>query len=121
MENQKWADFIKFKVSYGIQGNDDLLFNDVYGSKNYYPYQDQYNVVENNGDFAVNMSYKGNPDITWETSYSFNAGFDFNLFKGLLNGSIEYFSRKTTDMLYYMPVFSFQWLCGISEECGFYS
>ena len=104
MENQKWADFIKFKVSYGIQGNDDLLFNDVYGSKNYYPYQDQYNVVENNGDFAVNMSYKGNPDITWETSYSFNAGFDFNLFKGLLNGSIEYFSRKTTDMLYYMPV-----------------
>ena len=50
------------------------------------------------------MSYKGNPDITWETSYSFNAGFDFNLFKGLLNGSIEYFSRKTTDMLYYMPV-----------------
>ena len=104
LESQTWIDFLKFKVSYGIQGNDDLLYNDVYGTKNYYPYQDQYNVVESNGDFAVSMSYKGNEDITWETSYSFNAGFDFNLFKNKLNGSIEYFSRKTTDMLYYMPV-----------------
>lgn len=104
LENQKWIDFLKFKISYGIQGNDDLLYNDMYGTKNYYPYQDQFDVVENNGDFAVNMSYKGNEDITWETSYSFNTGFDFNLFKNKLNGSIEYFSRKTTDMLYYMPV-----------------
>ena len=104
LANQKWIDFLKFKMSYGIQGNDDLLYNDVYGTKNYYPYQDQFNVLENNGDFAVSMSYKGNEDITWETSYSFNAGFDFNLFGNKLNGSIEYFSRKTTDMLYYMPV-----------------
>lgn len=104
LASQKWIDFLKFKMSYGIQGNDDLLYNDVYGTKNYYPYQDQYEVSNNNDDFAVSMTYKGNEDITWETSYSFNAGFDFNLFHNKLNGSIEYFSRKTTDMLYYMPV-----------------
>lgn len=104
LASQKWIEFLKFKMSYGIQGNDDLLYNDVYGTKNYYPYQDQYEVSNNNDDFAVSMTYKGNEDITWETSYSFNAGFDFNLFHNKLNGSIEYFSRKTTDMLYYMPV-----------------
>lgn len=104
MSDLKWVDFLKFKASYGVQGNDDLLYNDTYQTRNYYPYQDQYTLVENNKEFALNMTYKGNPDITWETSHSFNVGFDFNLFKHKLNGSIEYFSRKTSDMLYYMPV-----------------
>ena len=103
MDTQDWVDFLKFKMSYGIQGNDALLYSDGVTS-NYYPYTDQFTVKENNKDFATTMTYKGNKDITWETSYSFNTGFDFNLFKNKLSGSIEYFSRKTTDMLYYMPV-----------------
>ncbi len=43
-------------------------------------------------------------DITWETSHSFNTGFDFTFWGGKLSGSAEYFSRKTTDMLYFKPV-----------------
>ena len=35
-----------------------------------------------NNDFALALSYKGNKDITWETSHSFNTGFDFEFFKG---------------------------------------
>lgn len=50
------------------------------------------------------LSYKGNKDITWETSHSFNTGFDFEFFKGRLSGTVEYFSRKTTDMLYNKPM-----------------
>ncbi|WP_420910117.1 SusC/RagA family TonB-linked outer membrane protein [Odoribacter lunatus] len=102
LANSRAVDFLKFKVSYGIQGNDNLLYSSGY--VNYYPYQDQFDISENNGEFATSMSYKGNKDITWETSYSFNTGFDFNLFGNKLNGSVEYFNRKTTDMLYYMPV-----------------
>ncbi|MCM1031913.1 MAG: TonB-dependent receptor [Oscillibacter sp.] len=102
LTTQQWIDFLKFKISYGIQGNDNLLYSSGY--VNYYPYQDQFDISENNGEFATSMSYKGNKDITWETSYSFNTGFDFNLFGNKLNGSVEYFNRKTTDMLYYMPV-----------------
>jgi len=103
LQNQKWISFLKYKISYGIQGNDALLYSDG-ATQNYYPYQDQFTVSENNGDFATTQTYKGNKDITWETSYSFNTGFDFNLWDGKLSGNAEYFSRKTKDLLYYMPV-----------------
>jgi len=96
MSDLKWIDMLKMKASYGIQGNDNL--------GNYYAYADQYSVTNNNGDFAVSFSYKGNKDITWETSYAFNGGFDFELFGSRLNGTVEYFSRKTVDLLYNQPV-----------------
>ncbi len=87
---------LKYKASYGIQGNDHL--------PNYYAYADQYQVTNNNGEYAVQLVYKGNPDITWETSYSFNTGFEFTLLNERLAGSLEYFSRKTVDLLYNSPV-----------------
>ncbi|MDR1273419.1 MAG: SusC/RagA family TonB-linked outer membrane protein [Odoribacteraceae bacterium] len=102
LADRAWIDFLKVKASYGIQGNDDLLYQD--GTKNYYPDRDQYTLSENNGDFALNLTYKGNRDITWETSRSFNAGVDFSLWNGRLSGTLEYFSRVTDDMLYYRPV-----------------
>ncbi|GBU08326.1 SusC/RagA family TonB-linked outer membrane protein [Bacteroidales bacterium] len=98
-----WIETLKYKISYGVQGNDALLYSDN-STINYYPSQDQYEISESNGEFASNLSYKGNKDITWETSHSFNTGFEYALFKGKVAGSIEYFSRKTTDMLYYLPV-----------------
>ncbi len=92
-----WVNFLKLKASFGIQGNDDLL--------NYYPYQDQFTVAnDGTGSFAVSFLSKGNKDITWETSYNFNGGFEFNLFDERLNGSIEYFSRKSVDLLFNQPV-----------------
>lgn len=97
-----WIDMLKLKVSYGIQGNDDLL--DQSGYSNYYPYLDQYALGRVDGDFSLSLDYKGNKDITWESSHSFNVGVEFGFWQGRLNGSVEYFSRKTTDMLYYMPV-----------------
>lgn len=103
LENQDWIDMLKFKISYGMQGNDALLYE---GSteRNYYPYMDQYILSNSNGDFSTSLSYKGNENITWETSHSFNTGFDFTFWGGKLSGSAEYFSRKTTDMLYFKPV-----------------
>ena len=103
LENQNWIDMLKFKISYGLQGNDNLMYEDgLY--RNYYPYMDQYTLSNSNSDFATSLYYKGNPEITWETSHSFNTGFDFAFWSGKLSGSVEYFSRKTTDMLYFKPV-----------------
>lgn len=103
LENQKWIDMLKFKISYGLQGNDNLMYEGgLY--RNYYPYKDQYTLANSNGDFSTSLYYKGNPDITWETSHSFNTGFDFTFWGGKLSGAVEYFSRKTTDMLYFKPV-----------------
>jgi hypothetical protein len=50
------------------------------------------------------LSYKGNPDITWETSYNLNGGVDFSLFGERLGGTIEGYWRRTEDMLYFKPV-----------------
>ena len=98
-----WLTFLKYKISYGVQGNDNLLLQGS-SSPNYYPYEDIYRVVNLNDEAATALYVKGNPDITWETSYSFNTGFDFNLWNGKLSGSVEYYNRTTDDLLYYMPV-----------------
>lgn len=102
MEGIDQVNLLKLKVSYGAQGNDKLLYSG--GSLNLYPYLDQFEVSENNGQFATKMYYKGNKDITWETSYNFNTGVDFSLFEERFNGTVEVFSRRTEDMLYYKPV-----------------
>lgn len=45
-----------------------------------------------------------NPDLTWETTTSWNAGLDFGFFNNRITGSIEYYKRKTTDLLAYVSV-----------------
>ena len=89
-------DMLKFKASFGQQGNDNLT--------NYYAYADQFNQSGADGVWSVGtLYYKGNPDITWETSNSFNTGFDFSFLRGRIDGTVEYFLRQTSDMLYYKP------------------
>ena len=45
----------------------------------------------------------GNPDIVWEKSENYNAGVDLTFFNNRLSLTIEYFNRKTTDMLIRVP------------------
>ena len=97
----KNIDLLKFKASYGVQGNDNLGYT---GLHNYNYYSDHYGIADANGDFALSLTYKGNKDITWESSHNFNTGFDFEFFKRRLRGTVEYFTRKTVDMLYERPV-----------------
>ena len=94
--NASWVDLLKVKASYGSQGND--------GIKDYL-YVDMYN-IENNGEggIATVWTRKGNPNITWETNGNLNAGVEFSLWKGRLAGNVDYFYRKTSDMLMSLPV-----------------
>ena len=94
MSDVDWVNMLKLKASYGVQGNDNL--------RSYYPYADQYthSYNEDTGEYSLTLSYKGNEEITWESSHSFNVGADFELFGGYLNGTVEYFSRITSDLLY---------------------
>ena len=97
MKKASWIDILKLKASFGQQGNDNV--------GNYYAYLDQYTVTGADGVFSDGLlAYKGNPDLTWEKSNSYNAGIDFSFFKGKLSGTIEYFGRQTSDMLYYKAV-----------------
>ena len=102
IKSEPWMDavdeinLLKLKLSYGVQGNDNI--------GGYYPYADQYTLSENNGTFATTLSYKGNDEITWETSHNLNGGLDFSFFDERLNGTIEGYWRRTVDMLYFKPV-----------------
>ena len=85
-----WIDELKYKISYGQQGNDNI------GS---YRYTDRYVIKNSAGNLGVEFSGKGTRDITWETQGNFNTGLEFELFKRI-TGNLEWYYRKTTDMLY---------------------
>ena len=89
-----WVDELKFKASIGSQGNDNI------GS---YRYTDTYDIINSDGSVATSFATKGNRDITWETNTNFNAGIEFGLFNRI-SGGVDFFSRKTTDMLFSFPV-----------------
>ena len=102
---RSWLNNLKFKASYGQQGNDNLGRNT--GSKRYYyyAYTDQYTMTGDASGFSDGtLAYKGNKDLTWEKSVSYNIGLDFSMFSNRLNGTIEYFGRQQKDMLYFKPV-----------------
>ena len=91
-----WVDLLKVKASYGSQGNDGI---------DSYLYTDLYYIL-NNGSNQVTPSWaqKGNKEITWETNSNLNAGVEFSFWKGRLSGEVDYFYRKTSDMLFFLPV-----------------
>lgn len=93
--NVDWVDLLKFKISYGEQGNDNI------GN---FRYINTYSLVNSNGSPSVNPSTKGNEYITWEKGGNFNTGFEFELFNNRLSGNLEFFHRKTTDMLMSFPL-----------------
>lgn len=92
-----WMDLLKVRASFGQNGNDNI--------GNYYAYLDQFSMTGANGVFSDgSLDYKGNPDLTWEKSNAFDIAVDFDFWKGKLSGSIDYYSRQTSDMLYNKPV-----------------
>jgi TonB-linked SusC/RagA family outer membrane protein len=93
-----WLEELKYKISYGTQGNDQL--------RNYYAYRDLYSISYNSdtGEYTKVLSMKGNPDLTWEAQKLFNTGIEFSILDGKLSGGIDYFSRVNSDMLFNVPM-----------------
>ena len=94
MKELTWVDLLKLKVSYGENGNDQGM--------GYHAYADRYSSIYNEAtqQYSVTMSAKGNEELTWETKKSWNFGLDFSLFKYRLNGSIEFYTGTTSDLLW---------------------
>lgn len=93
-EAYKWVDYLKLKVSYGMQGND--------GGMDYHAYADRYKTSYNKDtkEYSVVMSYKGNDKLTWEKNKEWNFGLEYGLFGNRLTGSVEFYTRNTSDLLY---------------------
>ena len=92
---QDWLDNLKLKASIGSQGNDNI------GN---FRYTNTYTIENANGEVSTVFNAKGAENITWETNTNFNAGIEFSLLQGTISGGVEYFLRKTTDMLLSFPV-----------------
>ncbi len=90
----------KLKASYGTQGNDYLLSG---GSRLYGGYLNQF-VVQNGGtdanpEFSIVQTYRGNRELTWEKSKTFNVGFETSLLQRRLSLEFDFFVKNTEDML----------------------
>ena len=93
--NASWVDLLKLKASIGSQGNDNIPN---------YLYTDMYEVSNSDDEVAIGFMRKGNENITWETNTNFNIGVDFEFLQGKISGGLEYFFRKTSDMLFLFTV-----------------
>ncbi len=102
MKGITWLDNASLRASYGSVGNDDVYYPGTTNS-NYYPAKTQFSVDNSDGSFAVSRYYQGNKDLTWETSYNFNVGLSALLLDNLLNVDVEWFHKRTKDMLYNVP------------------
>ena len=101
MKNAKWMDNLKLKVSYGVQGNDNIL--DENENPYYYAWQNFFEPYPNHDFGGVIHSTTGNRDLHWEKNTNFNVGLEFS-FLNRIRGEVDYFIRKGEDMLYAVPV-----------------
>ncbi|TRZ42494.1 SusC/RagA family TonB-linked outer membrane protein [Robertkochia solimangrovi] len=86
---------LKFRLSYGILGNDQLAtfrYLSNAASISYY-----FGTVLTG--FTTNPESAPNANLKWEESKQFNVGLDFAFFDNRLSGSLEYFNTKTEDLL----------------------
>jgi len=100
MDNAAFVDDLKLRVSYGVTGNqaiDSYKSVALYGSSGYYyqggTFTTQYATTQNE-----------NPNLKWEETAQLDLGIDYYLFGGLLRGSLDYYNKKTSNLLYNYPV-----------------
>ena len=102
LKDLRWMDELKLRLGWGKTGQQDGI-----GDYNYFA---TYNVNTTNVDgryplLGVNdegLLYRPdayNPDLKWETTTTYNAGLDFAFFHNRVSGSVDYYYRKTTDLI----------------------
>jgi TonB-dependent starch-binding outer membrane protein SusC len=85
-------DNLKLRAGWGKLGNQEFPAG---ASLTRYQVNDQGSVQRTNAQ---------NPDLKWETTTTINVGLDFSLFNYRLNGTIEYFNKATSDLLFLQPL-----------------
>ena len=100
----KWLSDLKLRLGYGITGqqagekinnyNWIPTYSKNTGTDSYYP-------VTGNGQLYRPDNYT--PDLKWETTTTYNIGLDWGIFNQRLSGSIDWYYRKTDDLLNYAP------------------
>lgn len=87
---RRYVNQLKIKGSYGINGTlpSQQLF-----------WQNLYNTVRYNSDLGAYSSYRERPELTWEGNRIWNVGLDASFFRDKISIGVEYYQRKSSNML----------------------
>lgn len=98
MKNIKWWNEFKLRLGWGQTGQQDIGYDFLYAplyvtSNSYaqYPFGDTY--------YYTMRPDKYNPDLTWETTTTWNAGLDFAFLNNRITANVDAYYRKTTDLI----------------------
>lgn len=98
MKEQDVFDDLKFRVGYGVSGNslgfDAFYSRQVYGSTGWFTGADGDNYR------VLGATHNANPDLKWEKTAMLNVGLDFGFFNNRLSGTVEYYDKRTSDLIY---------------------
>ena len=102
MKDQSVFDDLKLRVGYGVSGNslgfDAFYSRPIYGATGWFTY------VDANGTSSqyriLGATRNSNPDLKWETTGMFNIGVDFGFLNNRLTGTIEYYDKRTSDLIF---------------------
>ena len=116
MKSLDWLDNLKLRASWGQTGNQEIsniarytIFESNYGEAGFggQSYGTSYDIAGTNGGQTLPSGFKrnqlGNDNLKWETTTQTNLGVDFGMLRNALYGSFEWYYKKTTDILVYMP------------------
>lgn len=102
LENWETLSNLKLRGSYGVTGQQDGI-----GNYNYLPvYTGSQSGAEYQFGNAFYPTYRPEAyasDLKWETTTAWNAGIDFGFFNNRLSGSVDFYTRKTKDLLATVP------------------
>lgn len=98
MEQTTWINNLALRVTYGINGNI---------SQSAYPFTKLHLSSDwNTGLPTAGISSLANPQLRWEKTHSTNIGLDFSLFNHRLTGSMDYYWKRSRDLLYTFAISS---------------
>lgn len=106
MKNQHVFDDLKLRVGYGVSGNslgfDAFIARPLYGATGWFTYVNPDGSTSNYR--MLGATRNANPDLKWESTSMFNIGIDFGFLHNRLSGTIEYYDKRTSDLIYGYPV-----------------
>ncbi|SKC10906.1 iron complex outermembrane recepter protein [Sphingobacterium nematocida] len=97
MKDQTVFSDLKIKAGYGVSGNQNI---DPYRQIVIFGPRDGQFYYNGEWVNAYGVNQNENPDLKWESTSMFNVGIDFEVLKGKISGSVEYYNKETKDLLY---------------------
>ena len=96
---RKYLSMLKFRVSYGLIGDDNINGRWLYLTQWAYGNETKFYNQDPSPYTWYRESKIGNPDVHWETVAKLNYGFDYSLFEGVIGGSVDIFRDHRYDIL----------------------